>query len=245
MTGCEALVRMDRNRLKPCRTSMLVAKMGCRKNGEITDMMRLRLFTVHEMTLTPRQATAEKLKHWLQAMGAFVTNPMPLDPQKSLRFDVLNNDRERVLAELHKQDWAPTTGVVHMRFYRDQLVPCTSFEITLPADQPVTQDRRIYGDCRRSGKEGGREGCDRGMVPIYFRRKEEMTPQALTEIQKLRRYMPLLEEKVCQLANVKDLLRWRAEMKEIARGLGAYWGDFDEVPPGAERSSDENTQSKS
>src|SRR5262245_27007938 len=125
---------------------MLVAKMGCPRSGDRKEPMQLKLFTVHEMTLTPRQATAEKLKHWLQAMGAFVTNPMPLDPQKSLRFDVLNNDRERVLAELHKQDWTPRTGVVGLRFHKDTLVPCTSFEIALPPDQPVTQDRRIYGD---------------------------------------------------------------------------------------------------
>src|SRR5262245_22706226 len=110
-------------------------------------MMQLRLFTVHEMTLTPRQATAERLMRWLQGLGAFVTNPMPLDPgQRSLRFDVLNNDRERILTELRKQDWAPTTGVVHMRFHRDTLVPCTSFEIALPLDPPVVQDRTIRGE---------------------------------------------------------------------------------------------------
>src|SRR5215467_11600519 len=104
--------------------------------------MRLRLFTVHQMALSERQQTAERLMRWLQGMGAFVTNPMPLDPgQSSLRFDVLNDDRERILAELRKQDWAPITGVVNMRFYRDTLVPCTSFEIALPSDQPVVQDR--------------------------------------------------------------------------------------------------------
>src|SRR5262245_39047958 len=109
-------------------------------------MMQLRLFAVHSMSSSPRQQTAEKLMRWLQNMGAFVTNPMPLDPGQQLRFDVLNPDRERILEELRKQDWTPITGVVRMRFYRDELVPCTQFEIALPADQPVTQDRRIYGD---------------------------------------------------------------------------------------------------
>src|SRR5262245_41135751 len=109
-------------------------------------MMQLRLFRVCEMHLSPRQQTAEKLMRWLQNMGAFVTNPMPLDPGQKLRFDVLNPDRERVLEELRKQDWTPITGVVRMRFYRDELVPCTSFEIALPSDQPVVQDRTIYGE---------------------------------------------------------------------------------------------------
>src|SRR5215470_17173716 len=109
-------------------------------------MMQLRLFTVHEMALSPRQQTAEKLMCWLQGMGAFVTNPMPLDPGQQLRFDVLNPDRERVLTELRKQDWAPTTGVVHLRFHHDALVPCTTFEIALPLDQPMVQDRTIRGE---------------------------------------------------------------------------------------------------
>ena len=109
-------------------------------------MMQLRLFAVHSMSLSPRQQTAEKLKHWLQKMGALVTNPMPLNPGQQLRFDVLNPDREHVLEELRKQDWTLITGVVRMRFYRDELVPCTSFKIALPSDQPVVQDRTIYGE---------------------------------------------------------------------------------------------------
>src|SRR5262245_5564025 len=110
-------------------------------------MMQLRLFAVHSMSLSPRQQTAEKLKHWLQKMGALVTNPMPLNPgQQSLRFDVLHPDREHILTELRKQGWEPRIGIVQMRFHQDTLVPCTQFEIALPSDQPVTQDRRIYGD---------------------------------------------------------------------------------------------------
>jgi len=80
---------------------------------------------------------------WLQNMGAFVTNPMPLDPAQQLRFDVLNEDREHVLAELREQDWTPTIGVVHMRFHHDELVPCTTFEIALPSDPPVMQQNRV------------------------------------------------------------------------------------------------------
>jgi len=109
-------------------------------------MMQLRLFAVHEMALSERQQTAERLARWLQSMGAFVTNPMPLSPGQQLRFDVLNPDREHILEELRKQNWEPITGVVAMRFYRDTLVPCTQFEIALPADQPPVQNRTIYGD---------------------------------------------------------------------------------------------------
>src|SRR5262245_27870254 len=108
--------------------------------------MQLRLFAVHQMALSERQQTAERLMRWLQGMGAFVANPMPLDPGQSLRFDVLNEDREHVLTELRKQDWAPTTGVVHMRFHGNALVPCTTFEIALPSDQPAVQDRTIRGE---------------------------------------------------------------------------------------------------
>jgi len=108
--------------------------------------MRLRLFTVHQMALSERQQTAERLMRWLQGMGAFVTNPMPLNPGQQLCFDVLNPDREHVLEELRKQNWEPRTGVVAMRYHHDELVPCTQFEIALPSDQPVTQDRTIRGD---------------------------------------------------------------------------------------------------
>src|SRR5262245_10519044 len=110
IVGCGASVGMDGNRLKRCQTSMLVAKTACLRSGDRKEMMRLRLFTVHQMTLTERQQTAERLMRWLQGKGmnAFVTNPMPLDPgQPGLRFQVLNEDRDLVLSKLREQDWAP------------------------------------------------------------------------------------------------------------------------------------------
>ena len=72
--------------------------------------------------------------------------------------------------------------------------------------------------------------------------------------------MKLLEEKVSQIVNIRDVWRWAAVVEEhsvlesivsieknldsIARRLGAYWGNFDEVPPGAERYGDEKTQAQ-
>src|SRR5262245_29785568 len=130
-------------------------------------MMQLRLFAVHSMSSSPRQQTAEKLMRWLQNMGAFVTNPMPLDPGQQLRFDVLNPDREHILEELRKQDWAPITGVVHMRIYRDQLVPCTSFEIALPLDQPIVQDRTIRGDVVDPAKKAAEKAALRNGTDLF------------------------------------------------------------------------------
>ena len=135
-------------------------------------MMQLRLFTVHQMSLSPRQQTAERLMRWLQNMGAFVTNPMPLDPAQQLRFDVFNEDREHVLTELRKQDWAPTTGVVHMRFHRDELVPCTTYELDLPPDQPVVQDRTIRGEIVDRAKMAAEKAAIAAMhTAIYGKRK--------------------------------------------------------------------------
>src|SRR5262245_33193048 len=150
VTGCGALVKTDRNRLKPCRTSTLVAKTACLRSGDRKEMMRLRLFTVHQMALTERQQTAERLMRWLQGKGmnAFVTNPMPLDPgQPGLRFQVLNEDRDVVLSKLREQDWAPIFLSINLRVCVDGVLrPCTTYQLDLAREQPVAQDRIIRGD---------------------------------------------------------------------------------------------------
>jgi len=109
--------------------------------------MRLRLFTVHSMApLTERQQKAAALTRWLQRLGAFVTNPMPLAANQKLRFQVLHTDRNAVLARLSEQGWSPIACEVGQRFHRDQLLPCQTFELDLPVDPPPVQDRNIYGE---------------------------------------------------------------------------------------------------
>ena len=124
--------------------------------------------------LSERQEKAAGLARWLASLGAFVINPMPLDPgQKSLRFDVLHDDRERVLAELRKEDWSPTVGVVHMRFHRDELVPCTTYELDLPPDPPVIQDRRIYGELADEDKAAKKAARNAFLRELGYLKKNE------------------------------------------------------------------------
>jgi len=114
--------------------------------------MQLRLFTVHQMApLTERQQKAEGLARWLKNLGAFVTNPMPLAGNQRLRFDVLHTDRNAVLAKLAEQGWAPIQGTIHQRFHRDELVPCTTFELDLPMDPPPVQNL-IHGEIATPAK---------------------------------------------------------------------------------------------
>jgi len=115
--------------------------------------MRLRLFRlVHAMApLTPRQEKAAALTRWLHDIGAFVVNPMPLNPMGRLRFQVLHTDREAVLAKLREQDWEPISCEVGQRFHRDQLLPCQTFELDLPFDAPPVQNR-IHGEVAQPQK---------------------------------------------------------------------------------------------
>ena len=68
--------------------------------------MQLRLFKVYEMVLSERQQKAQSLARWLADIGAFVTSPLPLDPMRRLRFQVLHSDRDAVLAKIREQDWS-------------------------------------------------------------------------------------------------------------------------------------------
>jgi hypothetical protein len=124
-------------------------------------MMQLRLFTVHEMALSERQQTAERLMHWLQGMGAFVTNPMPLDPgQPGLRFQVLNEDRDLVLSQLREQDWVPSFVSVNLRVCPDGVLrPCTTYQLDLAREQPVVQDRTIRGELADPAKKAAEKAA--------------------------------------------------------------------------------------
>jgi hypothetical protein len=128
---------------------------------ETDEMMQLRLFTVHEMALSERQQTAERLMHWLQGMGAFVTNPMPLDPgQPGLRFQVLNEDRDLVLSQLREQDWVPSFVSVNLRVCPDGVLrPCTTYQLDLAREQPVVQDRTIRGELADPAKKAAEKAA--------------------------------------------------------------------------------------
>ena len=57
--------------------------------------------------LTERQKTAQALAREINAMGAWVTSPLPLDDKAPLRFQVMDTDRDAVISKLASWDWNP------------------------------------------------------------------------------------------------------------------------------------------
>jgi len=103
---------------------------------------------VAEMTpLSERQTTAERLTHWLARMDAHVLNPMPLQPQSQLRFQVVNEHCDAVLAELAKEGWSPMLVSTGLRFCVDGVArPANTYEIYLEPDRQFVADGRITGE---------------------------------------------------------------------------------------------------
>jgi hypothetical protein len=95
--------------------------------------------------LTDRQRTAQALAKELLAMGAWVINPLPLDDNAKLRFQVMDVDRDRVIEKLSSWDWSPTLVGFHPRITSRGMEAATLYEINLPADTPAVPayDRKI------------------------------------------------------------------------------------------------------
>ncbi len=92
--------------------------------------------------LTPaqraREALALSMMEELQRLGAWVVNPQPLRDDK-MKFEVLNDQRESVLAKLASWDWNPRPCDMGARFIPSgngaSLQPTTLYELALPRDE--------------------------------------------------------------------------------------------------------------
>jgi hypothetical protein len=96
-----------------------------------------------DMALTKRQETAGVIAAELKRLGAFVVNALPLNEDQKLIFQILDNDREAILAKLSEWQWTPVLRNYGLRFHRDMALPCCTYEIAIEHDrQPVADDRR-------------------------------------------------------------------------------------------------------
>lgn len=73
----------------------------------------------------------------LQRLGAWVVNPQPLRDDK-MKFEVLNTQRESILAKLASWDWNPRPCDMGSRFIPSGngavLQPTTLYELQMPRD---------------------------------------------------------------------------------------------------------------
>jgi hypothetical protein len=74
----------------------------------------------------------------LQRLGAWVVNPQPLRDDR-MKFEVLNSQREAVLAKLASWDWNPRPCDMGSRFVPSGngavLQPTTLYELQMPRDE--------------------------------------------------------------------------------------------------------------
>jgi hypothetical protein len=122
--------------------------------------------------LTPRQETAQRLARELQSFGATVTNVMPLEEGKNLRFWCSDYEKKELLQQLkdagHEVVFLGMQPQVDVKTYSMGLVNC--FEILLPADrQPVQDDRGIIPRDIADRREKDRE-VEKMFEAIYGKR---------------------------------------------------------------------------
>jgi hypothetical protein len=98
------------------------------------------------MQLSERQRTADALARSINAMGAWVVNPMPLAPGAELRFQVLEGDRQRVLEKLSSWDWSPALISSGPRFTSSGAIPSYTYEVYIEPDRQPIVDTRIHGE---------------------------------------------------------------------------------------------------
>jgi hypothetical protein len=122
--------------------------------------------------LTPRQETAQRLARELQSFGATVTNVMPLEEGKNLRFWCSDYEKKELLQQLkdagHEVVFLGMQPQVDVKTYSMGLVNC--FEMLLPADrQPVQDDRGIIPRDIADRREKDRE-VEKMFEAIYGKR---------------------------------------------------------------------------
>ena len=98
--------------------------------------------------LTPRQETAQRLTRELQALGATVTNPLPLAAGDNLRFWVSDHRKNELLQQLsdagYEAVFCGMSPQVDIKTYSMGLV--NNFEVVLPAETQPVVDNRIHGE---------------------------------------------------------------------------------------------------
>src|SRR5262245_11320908 len=96
------------------------------------------------MMLSERQKTAAAIAGELHRLGAWVISPMPLADNQSLRWQVLDVDREAILEKVSSWGWSAALKCTVPRFTARGPSPSSIYEIDLPRErQPVPQDRSI------------------------------------------------------------------------------------------------------
>src|SRR5262245_50559662 len=102
-----------------------------------------------------RQKTADRLTRELQAFGGTVTNLLPLANGQNLRFWVSDYDKKELLQRLKDAGYEPIfigTGFqMCIKTYSMGLV--NTFEVALPADQPMPQQDRVIPKDEIGGKK--------------------------------------------------------------------------------------------
>jgi hypothetical protein len=95
------------------------------------------------VALSERQEKAKALTRELQALGAWVISPLPLDDHARLRVQIKDIDRNRIIQVLKDWEWDPVFVSVLPRVCTTGLVGACIYEIDLPRErQPVPQDER-------------------------------------------------------------------------------------------------------
>jgi hypothetical protein len=94
--------------------------------------------------MNKRQEKAEELARWLgQMSGVWTISPMPLDGDtRTLRFQVLDFERDSVVTELCAGGWIPSLVQGHPRFTPNGLMPASLFEVEIPKERPPVVDDR-------------------------------------------------------------------------------------------------------
>ena len=104
--------------------------------------------------LSERQQTAAAIAGELHRLGAWVVSPMPLADNQSLRWQVLDTDREAILEKVSSWGWSAVLKCTVPRFTAGGPSPSSVYEIDLPRErQPVPVDTRtIRGEIAEQKK---------------------------------------------------------------------------------------------
>src|SRR5262245_49977285 len=93
--------------------------------------------------LTERQKTAQAIAAELHKLGAWVVSPMPLADNQSLRWQVLDVDREAILEKVFSWNWSAALKNTVPRFTARGPAPSSVYEIDLPRERQAVVDTRM------------------------------------------------------------------------------------------------------
>jgi hypothetical protein len=94
------------------------------------------------MLLNERQQKAQALSREMAKMqGVWITSPLPLDDSAKLRFQLLDTCKNEVLQLLSDWEWKPVFCGFLPRVTFTGMQPACLYEIDLPRETPVPDDR--------------------------------------------------------------------------------------------------------